>query len=292
MDRLKPKLDTVKVLLDQAYKILSPENGDQEPEYMHLIPSKPTVSSAITNIQANGFIRIQRQTLYDIELAIIDPSSSQKIYKTSFREDKRWNLQQIHDVQMHLKNILISMELLVQIYEKSSKIDKAYLKLQVQDPLRRALSRIRIPAKLSLRSLCRSKFKTLFNPVLPSNYLINSFICDGAFIVDLYVVGVSVNESSSNIPNVFNLKQYSLPKPAEQDPDLYNFSVESNYPKSNSKQCYTYERNSEFLNPLDKNQKYSVQNSVRLKTDLSWLQVVLAHLQQASEEVNLIINLE
>lgn len=87
------------------------------------------------------------------------------------------------------------------------------------------------------------------------------------------------------------LKQYSLPKPADQDPDLYNFSVESDYPKAQSKQCYTYERNSEFSNPLDKNQKYSVKNSVRLKTDLSWLQVVLAHLQQASEEVNLIINL-
>ena len=123
---------------------------------------------------------------------------------SSFMLDKRWNLLQIHDLQLCAKTLINEVQHVIGVVrqllnedctgDRNSVLNQTASNLLVSllkkllDKTIAADNRISIPARLSLRSLARSRLKTIFQPSLPQNYLVNVYVLNGNFCVDLNVV--------------------------------------------------------------------------------------------------------
>lgn len=140
-----------------------------------------TLSNKLSKIRVNGLLSINKNEITDIELAITQPDTS-KVYRSNFILDRRWRLCQIHETQLILKKILMEFQMLKICYDRvyatknfmrdsenfchlknNSEFRKIKILLKnLHKNLIKVNNRLKLPAANSLRSLSRSKIRTIF----------------------------------------------------------------------------------------------------------------------------------
>ena len=307
IDKLNTCLDYISQLLKNTDTTISPPHNE-EPEDFHLIPVKDdgynnktiysdyqissSVSSVLNNTRVNGLLRISKHTIWDLELAIVE----NEVFRSSFMLDKRWNLLQIHDLQLSVKILVKEINHTIQVLKKLEQYDKDLIISQMKKLLDRVIqadSRISLPAHLSLRSHTRSRLRTIFDPPLPSNYLINVYVLNGNFCVDLNVLEpVKSLQSSSNSSflrssGIFfdnmskSSSKHSIISEQLSHPVIYQDGKVDN---ASNKKC-TYEIGDEFHHPYDRNNKHRVVKTIQLYTNLPWLVLCQNNLKLAKNEL-------
>ena len=204
----------------------------------------------------------------------------------------------------------------------SSFITKNLLK-SLYSSLIKVYNRLSLPASTSLRSLSRSKLRTIFKPELPKNLILNVYCKNGCINVDLNFIQLSSTSTFNKNPNNKNLvalagrsfnssnnsqvqgQNSSSVEPVqiensdqnkELENNLYSNSHyeinkdQKNQTKNSSKLItkpnqVTYEVSSEFNHPIYNNAVFKVINTVQLKAEISWLYISQNLIKEAVEEV-------
>jgi len=313
-DKLLERLEHVTHLLESSARHIGTTLED-EPEDFHLIPVRDdghakSVSAVLNRVRVNGLLRICKQTIWDLELAIVEHEPVTRVYRSSFMLDKRWNLLQIHDVQLATRTITTEAQSILGVVKRIAKnasesstddsnapnsADSPQFTANPQhktllisllksllDKLVAADNRLSIPARLSLRSLSRSRLRTIFTPPLPTSYLINIYVLNGNFCVDLNStesLKEIQNKSHSGLSSVFGGGR-SRGGAAIVDALSYSASDQ----KHQVTKC-TYEVNDIFHHPYHQNERHMVTNTVQLYTQLPWLAACHNNIKLAKNEL-------
>jgi hypothetical protein len=336
MNQLTSCLEYISQLIKNAETTISTKIDD-EPEDFHLIPvrddgyssniysdyqTSSSVSAVLNEIRVNGLLRLSKHTMWDLELAIVENEPVTKVFRSSFLLDKRWNLLQIHDLQLSIvllvNEIKHTMAILCKIEEENNFHDefsahKPIIISQLHKLLNRIIqadSRISLPAHLSLRSHARSRLRTIFDPPLPPNYLINVYVLNGNFCVDLNMLETvkSVNSSATTSATSFlkssgifdsmsrtssrsSMADQLSPVVFQDSEDKFDThgknsgAKKAKHDKTNSISKCTYEIGDEFCHPYDKNNKHRVVKTIQLYTNLPWLVLCQNNLKLAKNEL-------
>lgn len=320
---LSENLSSVEQYIKLAEKTIRSNPEETSIEDYHLIPYEPaegsTLSSKLSGTRVNGLLSINRNEITDLELAIVETDN--KVYRTSFSLDRRWRLCQIHETQMMLKRLVTDFMLFKVVYNDS--ITESCVKLQLLGSLQKTLikiySRLSLPAANSLRSLSRSKLRTIFKPDLPKNLMLNLYCRDGNVNVDLNFIEVSnsaqfnkspgnksllaqVNKSlsSATTVNIMGVKNADISGnfyqsrlfEAQSVNNTSSSSVSTSTVTSNNSydtKCVinkvSYEVGDEFSHPGMGNAVFKVINTVQLKAEISWLYIAQNLVKEAVDEV-------
>ena len=223
LSALSDNLANVEQYLKLSEKTIRCNPEDDTIEDYHLIPQdldQPSpLSNQVSSTRVNGLLSINRNEITDIELAVVESDS--RVYRTSFSLDRRWRLCQIHETQMTLKKLIADFMLFKAVFSAqvnsqpnpsqhtNEQTAAAPTELSVVKSLLRSFShsltklhhRLSLPAANSLRSLSRSKLRTIFKPDLPKNLLLNVYCRDGNVNIDLNFIEVSPNSAFNKNPN-------------------------------------------------------------------------------------------
>ena len=320
VNELTSCLEYISQLIKNAETTISTKISN-EPEDFHLIPvrddgyspnvysdcqTSSSVSAVLNEIRVNGLLRLSKHTIWDLELAIVENEPVTKVFRTSFLLDKRWNLLQIHDLQLSIILLVNEIRYTVVMLGKIEKENNLEYNFSAQKPIIisqlnkllnriiQADSRISLPAHLSLRSHARSRLRTIFDPPLPPNYLINVYVLNGNFCVDLNMLETvkSVNNSATSSASSFlkssgifdsisrtsskscMAEQLSpvIFQDLEEKHDKYGKNSDEpgakqrhvKHDKNNSISKCTYEIGDDFCHPYDKNNKHQVIKTIQL----------------------------
>lgn len=311
---MQDTLQTIQQLVKLAEKqILVTNLGVEEIEDLHLIPNIDTtdtsnLSNNLNKIRVNGILQLNKHEIINLELALVLNETPTSVFRCNFQNDKRWILGQIHYVQNILKVILVEIEhLKIGIeFEKSEnpeRINEIHIKLlnKLLKKLIKTYNRLILPGSISLRAHSRSRLRTIFEPELPSNILVNIYCKKDHIYVDLTIIDKKLNPNNSNMFSDFFMASTSTINSSTGSTNLSNIS-NNLYPikfnkideenisfernkKNNLLKC-NYEIGDEFNHPGENNQLYKVVNCIQLKASVMWLSSVQNLLITAIKELD------